>query len=153
LRHNLRQIELMLFGVSLMAEQTQTVRTSVDILADIQRWTNTYPPFVNDRHHVEIDIHNGVVQVRGNTKSPITRTYVQEHLREVDGVQAVDVSAWHDDDTIRLALGKLLPAGVIANVEWGMVVLSGKLPADGEVEALMAQVGTIAGVRRVVTVG
>ncbi|MDX2141476.1 MAG: BON domain-containing protein [Chloroflexota bacterium] len=136
-----------------MAEQTQAVRTDVDILADIQRWMNSYPPFVNDRHHVQVDMKNGTAYVHGNTKSPVTRKYVQEHMREVEGVQSVDASGLHDDDTIRLALGKLMPAGVIANVEWGMVVLSGKLPADSEVEALMAQVGTIAGVRRVVTVG
>ena len=134
-----------------MAEtQTTPIRTDIDILDDIQRWVNTYPPLVNDRRHVEINVQEGVAHLSGHVKTPITKRYVRENLRQVEGVVSVNDSELHDDETIRLALGNVLPEGVIANVQWGTVILSGTPLSDADLQALVAKIDTVAGVIRVV---
>lgn len=133
--------------------QTPVARLDVDILADIQRWIYTYPPLSNDRRHIQVRVEDGVVRIAGNIKSPITRDYLRRNLGEVAGVHQIDDLALHDDDAIRLALGTVVPPGTIANLEWGIVILSGVLPTDEALEALVTQIAQIPGVQRVVAVG
>jgi hypothetical protein len=130
--------------------QTPPARTDIDILDDIQRWINTYPPLVNDRRHVQFSVQDGVAHLSGNVKTPITKRYVRENLRQVEGITGVNDSALHDDETIRLALGSLLPEGVIANIQWGNVILSGTPLSDGDFQALVTKIASIGGVQRVV---
>lgn len=133
--------------------QTTPARTDIDILDAVQRWINTYPPLVNDRRHVHISVQDGVAHLSGHVKTPITKRYVRENLRQVEGITAVDDSALHDDETIRLALGALLPEGVIANIQWGTVILSGVPLGDDALAALVAKIDTVSGVQRVVANG
>jgi hypothetical protein len=132
--------------------QTPAARLDIDILADIQRWLFTYPPLSHDRRHIHISVSGGIATVSGNIKTPITRDYLRKHIGEVQGVHEIVDGELYDDDTIRLALGNLLEPGALANPEWGMVVLSGKLPDGEALQALVNRVGQIAGVHKVVAV-
>lgn len=133
--------------------QTTAARPDMDILDDIQLWINDYPPLVNDRRHIHIQVTDGAVTVRGNVKTPITRSYVEHNISIISGVTSVDHGALYDDESIRLAVGPLLTQGTIANVEWGVVVLSGLLPNDAGLEALVGAISQVAGVKKVVAVG
>ena len=72
------------------------------------------------------------------------------HLK-FEGVTGVDLSRLFDDDFIRLEAGKAIPVGVIANIEYGTVVLTGRLPQNMSADEVVSKVGTVPGVRRVVT--
>jgi hypothetical protein len=132
--------------------QPSTARLDMDILADIQRWIYTYPPLSHDRRHIHVSVEEGVAHISGNIKTPITRDYLRKHIREVPGVRQIEDSNLYDDDSIRLGLGNILPPGALANPEWGMVVLSGKLPTGEALDTLVGQIGQIAGVHKVVAV-
>jgi hypothetical protein len=65
-------------------------------------------------------------------------------------VRSVSSNLLHDDEGIRLNVGKILPMGVqLARVYYGTVVLSGKLPADVSEEEVVARVQEIPGVQQV----
>lgn len=132
--------------------QASTTRLDMDILADIQLWIYTYPPLSHDRRHIHVSVEDGVAHVSGNIKTPITRDYLHKHIREVPGVRQIEDANLYDDDSIRLGLGNIVPPGALANPEWGMVVLSGKLPSGETLEALVGQIGQIAGVHKVVAI-
>ncbi len=135
------------------ASDTPTVHSDIDILERIQLWLMSYPPAVNDRPHLHIAVEDGIARISGSVKTPITRSFLVQHLGSIEGVRAVDASELYDDETIRLTVGTLLPYGIIANVEWGLVVLSGKLPAEDSLQDLVAQIAAVPGVKRVVVVG
>ncbi|MCL4248442.1 MAG: BON domain-containing protein [Anaerolineae bacterium] len=125
-------------------------RPDIDILDAIQLWMTGYPPLVNDRKHIQVRVEDGVVLLSGNVKTPITRSYLLSHIKQIAGVQGVDDSALHDDETIRLSVGPVLTNGTIGQVEWGTVILAGKLPEGPALDALVERIGKIAGVKRVV---
>lgn len=133
-----------------MEDHSPAVRTDADITADIDAIIQRYPPLVHDRGHLSVTAQNGAVSVRGHVRSLNTRDYLVEALRTVDGVSSVNADYLHVDETIRLSIGQVVPVGVIANVEYGTVVLSGQLSADMTIDDLAGRVGSVAGVRRVV---
>ncbi|MCC6612557.1 MAG: BON domain-containing protein [Anaerolineae bacterium] len=128
-------------------------RPDIDILDEIHLWMTGYPPLVNDRNHISVEVEDGLVRLRGNVKTPITRGYLLSNIKKFDGVQAVDDSALYDDETIRLHVGRVLTEGAIGQVEWGIVILAGKLPEGDALEALVAAIGKIPGVTRVLIPG
>jgi len=125
-------------------------RPDIDILDDIHLWMTGYPPLVNDRNYIRVGVEGGIVNLSGNVKTPITRGYLLSNVRKIDGVQGVDDSALYDDETIRLHVGLALTEGAIGQVEWGTVILAGKLPEGDALDALIASIGKIPGARRVV---
>ncbi|MCA9909086.1 MAG: BON domain-containing protein [Anaerolineae bacterium] len=125
-------------------------RPDIDILDAVQLWMTGYPPLVNDRNHIQVRVEAGVVILSGNIKTPITRNYLLSHIKQIAGVQGVDDSALYDDETIRLNVGQVLTNGTIGQVEWGTVILAGKLPEGDVLDALIERIGKIAGVKRVV---
>ncbi|MCA9902520.1 MAG: BON domain-containing protein [Anaerolineae bacterium] len=125
-------------------------RPDIDILDAVQLWMTGYPPLVNDRNHIQVRVEAGVVILSGNIKTPITRNYLLSHIKQIAGVQGVDDSALYDDETIRLNVGQVLTNGTIGQVEWGTVILAGKLPEGDVLDALVERIGKIAGVKRVV---
>lgn len=131
-----------------MAEASvATPRPDLDIHEDIEDIIVHYPPMVNDRHHVKISVENGVVKLVGHMKTPITRHYLTETIPTVKGVAQVDDSQLYDDEGIRLEIGKLIPLGVFANIEYGVVILSGRLPQGIDSAALIEKVKGVSGVR------
>jgi osmotically-inducible protein OsmY len=128
------------------------VRPDVDIIEDIEDRIAHYPPAMRDRHHIQVSSQNGLVTLKGNVMSPNTRSVLLETLPQVEGVRAVNAHELFDDESIRLDVGRLIePGTMFANIECGVVVLSGRLPSGMTAEACVRQVAQVPGVRRVVT--
>lgn len=132
-----------------MAE-AETV-TDTDLEEAIHQIFVGYSPIMHDRHRVHIEVKDGHVALKGHVKSPVTRDFLVKNVPLVEGVRSVDASALYDDEAIRREAGQVVPPGVFVTVEYGAVVLSGKLPENMTLETLVAQVGQVSGVHRVLT--
>jgi len=136
-----------------MAETTTTqstaARPDVDIKAAIDEVIVQYPPFVNDRHHVDILVQNGVVNVEGYVRSPITRRFLMNNLPRVADVKQVNVDGLYDDESIRIQSGQAVPPGVYVGVDYGIVIITGKLSKDVNRDELARRVQQIPGVKNV----
>lgn len=128
-------------------------RPDIDILDDLNLWMTGYPPLVNDRKHIRVVVENGVVQLSGNVKTPITRGYLLNNIKKIEGVQGVVDSALYDDETLRLHVGRVLKEGAIGQIEWGTVVLTGHLPEGAALETAVEAIGRVPGVTRVIIPG
>lgn len=125
-------------------------RPDLDILEDIEKAIVRYPPLVNDRHRVQIAVHNGVVTLSGHLKTSVTCQHLVDAVRQVAGVTRVHSDQLYNDDTLRREAGALIPSGVFVNVEYGTVLVTGKLPAGTDAAALEARIGAMPGIRQVV---
>ncbi|NDJ61637.1 MAG: BON domain-containing protein [Chloroflexi bacterium] len=135
-----------------MAERAApSLRPDVDILEDLHRAIGDYPPLVADRRRYRISIDDGHVTLSGHVRTPINRRTLIERVQAVADVQSVTTDDLHDDETIRIAAGQAVPAGMSVIVEYGAVILSGRLPAGAAAEPVVERVLTIPGVTRVVT--
>jgi hypothetical protein len=72
-----------------------------------------------------------------------------ETLGRISGVMHLDTAGLFSDEDVRLAVGQRLPAGVIANVKYGAVILAGVLPQGANADQLTTAVKSVAGVRAV----
>lgn len=133
-----------------MAE-AKSIRPDIDIEEEIHDLMMTYPPLAHDRHRLHIDVQNGGVIVKGYLKALPTLEYLLNRIEQVEGVKSIESSQLYNDETIRLQVGRVIPPGVFANLEYGAVILSGKLPEGITTEALVRNVGHVAGVHRVIT--
>jgi len=129
----------------------QPVIADIDIEAAINHAMRAHAPFSHDRHRVNINVNDGVVHLSGYVKSAPTYRYALEHIDDVAGVREVIVEDFHNDEEIRLDVGKVVPTGVFVTLEYGAVILSGNLPDGEDVEALVRKVGLVPGVHRVWT--
>jgi ribose 5-phosphate isomerase len=127
-----------------------SVRPAADIHEDIAGLIRSYPPLVQSRHQFMVEIADGVVTVRGYIKSIIAERVLQDNLPRIPGVVAVDLDALYNDESMRMALGKVVPAGALITVDYGVVIVSGHLPQGLTEEKLTAQIEQVPGVRRVV---
>lgn len=134
-----------------MAGTEQQTRADVDIHEDIKIIVAHYPPMVSDRRHLAISVKKGKVSLTGHLKTEIIRQYLLDNIRPVAGVRKVDASKLYVDEELRRAVGQVLPPGVFANVENGIVTLSGQLPPEVKNDALLKQVKKISGVAAVVS--
>lgn len=131
--------------------QSPAVPTDAEIAAAIvDNIILRYPPLTHDRNHLRIDVHDGVATIGGHVRSVNTYDYFLQALKSVGGLKDVNTTYLHVDEAIRLGLGRVMPVGVIANVEYGTVVLSGEPPAGSTVDEIVAKAGSVPGVRRVV---
>jgi osmotically-inducible protein OsmY len=133
--------------------QAKTSTTIPD--ADLQRALDhaviTYPPLVNDRGHFAVTVKNGAVTVSGHVKTVNSQDVLLDRLAGVDGVKSVKNTKLYADETVRLAVGQVIPFGVFTTVEYGTVILSGRLPEGDIAEAVTKKVARVKGVNRVVT--
>jgi osmotically-inducible protein OsmY len=132
-------------------KELTTTRPDIDIEADIHHVLGDYPPVVNDRHHIQVTVEDGHVIINGYTRTAVTHGYVMSRVPEVHGVISVDASEFYSDENLRLTAARDLPYGVFARLEYGTVILYGTLPDDADLEQLVQHVGSVPGVRRVVT--
>ena len=130
---------------------TAATRSDLDILADVENAITQYPPAVNDRHQVKVQVEGGVVTLTGHLKTTITLGYLKETLPQIEGVKQVGMSELYIDERLRLEVGRHTPIGVWANVEYGHVMLTGRLPDGMPANTLIAQIRGIPGVRDVRT--
>lgn len=127
-------------------------RPDIDIEKDAQNLMRHYPPLTNDRRRVSVTSQDGVVTVSGHVKSTPTYLYLLDHVAAIHGVKEVVNGGFYIDEEIRLNLGSVVPPGVNVNVEYGAVILAGRLPEDVNIEDLVREVALIPGVNRVLTV-
>jgi osmotically-inducible protein OsmY len=132
-------------------EEISVVRHDLDIREDIYRLMSHYPPLNHDRHQIEVEVEDGVVKLRGYARSRPTYRYLLDHIPSIRGVRAVDADELFCDEILRLDLGRLVPYGVIVNLEYGTAILTGRLPEDYSIEKLVKQIAQVRGVHRVVT--
>lgn len=130
-------------------QPTTTIRPDIDIREDIVSIIVKYPPLAADRFHIDVEVVNGEVILKGHAATPINRTYLLDYAALVDGVKGIDTRHFHDDETLRLAAGRLVPEGANVNVRSGIVVLS-SLPAETEIDAVAQAVAALPGVVKVV---
>lgn len=130
---------------------TMTTRPDIDIEADIHHVLSDYPPVVNDRHYIQVTVEEGHAIISGYTKTAVTYGYVIDRIPEVNGVISVDASEFYSDENLRLTVARDLPYGVFARLEYGTVILYGTLPDDADLEQLVQHIGSVTGVRRIVT--
>lgn len=126
-----------------------TQRDDTAILEDISHLIATYPPLTNDRPAIHVSVNDGDVTLKGHVLTSNTRRFFLSRLTSVEGVKTVNAENLYDDSTIRLQLSHLIPAGVQANIRYGVVILSGEHPND--IETLANQVLTLDGVEKVVS--
>jgi hypothetical protein len=132
-------------------EEITLARHDLDIRADINRLMIRYPPLSHDRDQIEIDVQDGVVTLRGYVRSRPTYEYLLNHIPAIRGVKTVDHDEFFCDEVLRLQLGRLVPYGVIVNLDYGTAILTGKRPEDISIEKLVKQIAQIRGVHRVIT--
>jgi osmotically-inducible protein OsmY len=131
-----------------MAEQH--ARPDVDIEEDVNDIIVTYPPLAADRHHIHVTAQSGVVILDGHVRTPISRRVLIERTADIPGVAGINADEFYDDETIRLQVGKILPYGVYANPAFGVVALTGALPAEPSLDEIIQRVARVPGVVRVV---
>jgi len=137
-----------------MADTAPTKQTRSDeaIEADIHHMLRTFAPTSHDRHQLVITVNEGNVTVKGYVKSRPAFDFIQGSLPRVQGVKSVNTDQLYNDESLRIAVGKIVPFGVYVNMEYGAVILDGKLPEGTTVEDVVKKVALIPGVRRVLTV-
>ena len=125
---------------------TAIPRTDEDILESIHDLVRSYKPLVISRSYFHYRVQTGVVTVWGNIKSRSAYQMFVKNLPDIEGVIAVDTAKLHDDETLRLEIGKLLPVGVRIRVNHGQVTLTGQLPDDTSADDIKGQLVSIPGV-------
>ena len=131
--------------------EVRAERTDLDIEDDVERILAHYPPLTNDRHYIVVTVQNGVVTASGHTRTTITRRYLVNALAQIPDVSQVNADNLYNDDSIRLEIARLIPVGVIANMMYGTVILTGTLPSGANEAELVAAVDNVPGVRAVRT--
>jgi len=132
-------------------QNTIITRPDEDILDDIHSLFTTYPPLQHDRHAVSIRVERGVVTLEGHIKAMPTYRYLQANLPKVKGIRHINADRLYEDETIRREVGKVIPVGMQVRVEYGVVILTGKLPEDMTVEDVVKHVALVNGVQRILT--
>lgn len=131
--------------------QSDVERSDAAIEDDIHHIIVRYPPLTHDRHHIHVQVENGHVTISGYLKSQPTEYIFEKNIRQVAGIKSLNTEALYNDEDLRVAVGKMLPYGVQVNVQYGRVVLTGRLPEDTPVEDVVNAVSQVPGVHRVTT--
>jgi osmotically-inducible protein OsmY len=131
--------------------EVRTERTDLDIENDIERIITHYPPLTQDRHNIDVTVQNGVVTLTGHTRTGITSRYLIDAVHKVPGVVRVEADKLYSDGIVRLEIARLLPFGVIANVMYGVVILTGQKPEGVNEADLISSIASVPGVRAVRT--
>ena len=125
-------------------------RSDVDIRQDVLKVFHTYPPLAHDRHRMEVVVEGAVVSASGNVRTAQALEVFAREASKVPGVIKVNTKDLHDDETLRLEIGRLIPLDVRAVVTYGVIVLTGQAPAARSLKSLTNKLEKIAGVRKVV---
>lgn len=130
-------------------EMTQVTRPAEDIAEDITALVRRFSPLWQSRHWFTYTVQDGVVTVQGNIKSSVGHRVLLDNVPHIPGVVRLDSSGLFNDEDLRLQIGRVMPAGVLVNVNFGRVVISGRLPNGQSADALIARIEQLDGVRRV----
>lgn len=108
------------------------VRPASDIEEDIREFIRTYDPLKQSRAHFSFEARDGHVILKGHVKSAQARRVLVDNVPDIKGVVSMDASQLYDDETLRLEIGKVVPPGVLARVNYGSVVLQPLIEVDKE---------------------
>jgi hypothetical protein len=128
-----------------------TDRPDIDIEADIRDLIIHYPPAAHDRNRFDVSVNAGNVTLKGYVQSPVTHHYLLENVPSVAGVTAVSADEFCDDETIRIEVGQLVPPGVQVNIDYGRVILTGKLPPGMKEIDVVRQLASVHGIWKIIT--
>jgi hypothetical protein len=128
---------------------TPASRPDVDIVADIDALVRSFIPLRPSKSFFSYTCHNGAVTLAGNVRNAQAVQVLTTNVPRIVGVTRVNAANLYDDETVRVAIGQLLPPGVYVSVQHGGVALTGKLPAGASAEVITNAVGAVPGVRRV----
>lgn len=123
---------------------------SEDIAGAIYALIRRYPPLAQSRHYFTFSVVEGVVTLEGNIKSAIAERVLLDNVPHMPGVVKVIADNLTNDEDLRHQIGQIVPAGVLVNIDFGVVALGGSLPARRKPEALVNKVAKIKGVVRVI---
>jgi osmotically-inducible protein OsmY len=124
-------------------------RPDVDIQEDINELIASFAPLKASRPYFDYRIEDGIVRLSGNVRSPQARLVLLNNIPRIPGVLGMEPAQLYDDESIRFAVGQVLPPGLFASVQFGVVALTGKLPAGVSSDAILSAIQAIPGVRRV----
>jgi osmotically-inducible protein OsmY len=124
-------------------------RPDVDIEEEIELLIRSFAPLKASRSYFTAKSTGGHVVLAGNIRSPQARRVLVDNIPHIKGVSSVDSTNLYDDEMVRLAVGQLLPAGIVASVHYGAVALTGELPVGASGDVILNAVKGVAGVRRV----
>jgi osmotically-inducible protein OsmY len=125
--------------------------SDTDLLEQINHIIRQYPPLMQDRHYITVQVSNGRVSLCGHTRTAITRAYLVDAVRRLPGVVQLDDSGLYSDDRLRLEISRRIPVGVYVNVDHGVVLLTGHLPEGEDKNQPIADIHAIKGIRGVQT--
>jgi hypothetical protein len=129
-----------------MQTEIQT-RLDADIEDDILVSLRRFGPLIAARRFFKIQSIRGQVTVTGNSGSPQAKHVLRDYIEKIRGVLNIDMSDLHDDETIRLNIGAVVPEGILVNVQFGSVVLISK--SQKAAPEILDKVRSIAGIRHV----
>jgi hypothetical protein len=132
-----------------MQPNLPTPRPDIDIEEDLHTIIRNYAPLQMSRPYFSFKSHDGIIHINGTVRTPQTRRVLVENAARISGVRGIDDSDLYDDDQVRVEVGSLLPPGAYASVHGGVVALTGSLPANQNVSALVEAISHLPGVRRV----
>jgi hypothetical protein len=124
-------------------------RPDEDIEEEIELLIRSFSPLKTSRGYFSYKSVDGHVTVDGNVRSPQARRVLIDNIPHIRGVASCDSTKLVDDEMVRLAVGELLPPGVLASVHYGAVALTGNLPEGASADTISDAVRKIPGVRRV----
>ena len=133
-------------------EATAIKRPAADIEEDIREFIRSYDPLKQAKHHFSyMADDNGKVTLSGHVRSVQAHRVLVDNVPDIEGVTSVHASALFDDETLRLEVGKLLPRGVMAKVNYGHVTLYGMMPEDVSPDGVIRTVKAHPGVHGIDT--
>ncbi len=124
-------------------------RPDEDIEEEIELLIRSFSPLKSSRGYFTYKSVDGHVVVEGNVRSPQARRVLLDNIPHIRGVVSCDSAKLVDDEMVRIAVGELLPPGVLASVHFGAVALTGNLPDGASADTIIDAVSKIPGVRRV----
>ena len=124
-------------------------RPDEDIEEEIELLTRSFSPLKTSRGYFAYRSVDGHITVTGNVRSPQARRVLIDNIPHIRGVVSCDSTKLIDDEMVRIAVGELLPPGVLASVHYGAVGLTGDLPDGASADTIMEAVSKVPGVRRV----
>ncbi len=104
---------------------------------------------------IQAKVVDGVIQLRGNVRTPFVINEVEKLARAIRGCVAVDnqlASDWEIGLAIASYISRTLPRlsdSVIVNTQFGTVSLEGNVSSDADRDAIIQGVKSIAGVKEI----
>lgn len=127
----------------------QNIRPAVDIEEDLRHLFRSFDPIKQATHHLSYHVEDGKVTISGHVRPTLAKRVLIDNIPDIEGVVDMDASNLYDDETLRLELGRVIPNGIIAKVNFGHVLLYGATPDNAD--DLVANVQKVAGVKKVQT--